>query len=73
MCTDTFSPWTEAGWRAEETMSLGIRKKDECPPVPTGEVNLETATDYIRAGAAVHGVGGELILKEALICRGSEG
>jgi len=35
------------------------------PLVPTGGVNLETATDYIRAGAAALGVGGELILKHA--------
>jgi 2-dehydro-3-deoxyphosphogluconate aldolase/(4S)-4-hydroxy-2-oxoglutarate aldolase len=28
-------------------------------------VNLETAADYIRAGAAALGVGGELILKHA--------
>jgi 2-dehydro-3-deoxyphosphogluconate aldolase/(4S)-4-hydroxy-2-oxoglutarate aldolase len=35
------------------------------PLVPTGGVNLETATDYIRAGAAALGVGGELVLKHA--------
>jgi 2-dehydro-3-deoxyphosphogluconate aldolase/(4S)-4-hydroxy-2-oxoglutarate aldolase len=35
------------------------------PLVPTGGVNLETAADYIRAGAAALGVGGELILKHA--------
>lgn len=35
------------------------------PLVPTGGVNLETAADYIRAGAAVLGVGGELVLKHA--------
>ena len=34
--------------------------------VPTGGVNLENAADYIRAGAAALGVGGELISKEAL-------
>lgn len=38
----------------------------QVPLVPTGGVNLETAGDYIRAGAAALGVGGELILKEAL-------
>jgi 2-dehydro-3-deoxyphosphogluconate aldolase/(4S)-4-hydroxy-2-oxoglutarate aldolase len=38
----------------------------QVPLVPTGGVNLETATDYIRAGAAALGVGGELILKDAL-------
>jgi 2-dehydro-3-deoxyphosphogluconate aldolase / (4S)-4-hydroxy-2-oxoglutarate aldolase len=36
------------------------------PMVPTGGVNLETAADFIRAGAAALGVGGELILKQAL-------
>jgi 2-dehydro-3-deoxyphosphogluconate aldolase / (4S)-4-hydroxy-2-oxoglutarate aldolase len=36
------------------------------PLVPTGGVNLETAADYIRAGAAALGVGGELILKKAM-------
>src|SRR5258707_5647815 len=36
------------------------------PLVPTGGVNLETAADYIRAGAAALGVGGELILKHAI-------
>jgi len=35
------------------------------PLVPTGGVNLETAADYIRAGAAALGVGGELTLKHA--------
>jgi 2-dehydro-3-deoxyphosphogluconate aldolase/(4S)-4-hydroxy-2-oxoglutarate aldolase len=35
------------------------------PLVPTGGVNLETAGDYIRAGAAALGVGGELVLKHA--------
>ena len=35
------------------------------PLVPTGGVNLETAADYIRAGAAALGVGGELVLKHA--------
>jgi 2-dehydro-3-deoxyphosphogluconate aldolase/(4S)-4-hydroxy-2-oxoglutarate aldolase len=35
------------------------------PLVPTGGVNLETAGDYIRAGAAALGVGGELLLKHA--------
>jgi 2-dehydro-3-deoxyphosphogluconate aldolase / (4S)-4-hydroxy-2-oxoglutarate aldolase len=33
--------------------------------VPTGGVNLETTADYIRAGAAALGVGGELVLKHA--------
>jgi 2-dehydro-3-deoxyphosphogluconate aldolase / (4S)-4-hydroxy-2-oxoglutarate aldolase len=37
----------------------------EVPLVPTGGVNLETAADYIRAGAAALGVGGELILRHA--------
>ncbi len=44
----------------------------QVPLVPTGGVNLETAADYIRAGAAALGVGGELILKEALKARKAE-
>jgi len=36
------------------------------PFVPTGGVNLETAADYIRAGAAALGVGGEMISRDAL-------
>jgi 2-dehydro-3-deoxyphosphogluconate aldolase/(4S)-4-hydroxy-2-oxoglutarate aldolase len=35
------------------------------PLVPTGGVNLETAADYLRAGAAALGIGGELVLKHA--------
>jgi 2-dehydro-3-deoxyphosphogluconate aldolase/(4S)-4-hydroxy-2-oxoglutarate aldolase len=42
------------------------------PMVPTGGVNLETAGDFIRAGAAALGVGGELILKQALLERKAE-
>jgi len=38
----------------------------DIPLVPTGGVNLETAADFLRSGAAALGVGGELILKEAL-------
>jgi 2-dehydro-3-deoxyphosphogluconate aldolase / (4S)-4-hydroxy-2-oxoglutarate aldolase len=38
----------------------------QVPLVPTGSVSLETVTDYIRAGAAAVGVGGELVLKNAL-------
>jgi len=34
--------------------------------VPTGGVNLETAADFIRAGAEALGVGGELISSSAL-------
>ena len=44
----------------------------EVPLVPTGGVNLETAADYIRAGAAALGVGGELVQKEALKFRNAE-
>ena len=40
--------------------------------VPTGGVNLETAADYIRAGAAALGVGGELVQKEALKTRNTD-
>jgi len=42
------------------------------PLVPTGGVNLDTAADYIRAGAAALGVGGELMPKEALQLRQAE-
>jgi len=38
----------------------------QIPLVPTGGVNLNTAADFIRAGAAALGVGGELILPAAL-------
>ena len=44
----------------------------QVPLVPTGGVNLETAASYIRAGAAALGVGGELILKNAVQERKSE-
>jgi 2-dehydro-3-deoxyphosphogluconate aldolase/(4S)-4-hydroxy-2-oxoglutarate aldolase len=44
----------------------------QVPIVPTGGVTLETAADYIRAGAAALGVGGELILKDALKARKAE-
>jgi 2-dehydro-3-deoxyphosphogluconate aldolase/(4S)-4-hydroxy-2-oxoglutarate aldolase len=36
------------------------------PFVPTGGVNLDNAADFIRAGAAALGVGGELVDKAAL-------
>jgi 2-dehydro-3-deoxyphosphogluconate aldolase / (4S)-4-hydroxy-2-oxoglutarate aldolase len=38
----------------------------QIPFVPTGGVNLETAADFIRAGAAALGVGGELVQAAAL-------
>jgi 2-dehydro-3-deoxyphosphogluconate aldolase / (4S)-4-hydroxy-2-oxoglutarate aldolase len=38
----------------------------QIPFVPTGGVNLETAADFIRAGAAALGIGGELVHAEAL-------
>ncbi len=38
----------------------------QIPLVPTGGVTLETAADFIRAGAAALGVGGELVQGEAL-------
>lgn len=44
----------------------------QVPMVPTGGVNLETASDYIRAGAAALGVGGELVQKEAVRARNAE-
>ena len=34
--------------------------------VPTGGVNLNTAAEFIEAGAAALGVGGELVQTEAL-------
>lgn len=44
----------------------------QVPMVPTGGVNLDTAGEYVRAGAAALGVGGELILKQALQERKAE-
>ncbi len=44
----------------------------QVPMVPTGGVNLETAADYIRAGAAALGVGGELVQKDAVRVRNAE-
>src|SRR5579859_497599 len=41
----------------------------QIPFVPTGGVNLETAADYIRAGASALGVCGEMIAKDALKAR----
>jgi 2-dehydro-3-deoxyphosphogluconate aldolase/(4S)-4-hydroxy-2-oxoglutarate aldolase len=41
----------------------------EVPLVPTGGVNLETCADFIAAGATALGVGGELIVKEAIRLR----
>lgn len=38
----------------------------QIPFVPTGGVNLETAADFIRAGAAALGVGGELVQADEL-------
>lgn len=38
----------------------------DVPMVPTGGVNLDTAEDFIRAGAAALGVGGELVQADAL-------
>jgi 2-dehydro-3-deoxyphosphogluconate aldolase/(4S)-4-hydroxy-2-oxoglutarate aldolase len=38
----------------------------QIPMVPTGGVNLETAADFIRAGAAALGVGGELVSAAAI-------
>lgn len=36
------------------------------PLVPTGGVNLQTVGDFFKAGAAAVGVGGELVLKDAI-------
>lgn len=38
----------------------------DVPMVPTGGVNLETAADFIHAGAAALGIGGELVSAAAL-------
>ena len=38
----------------------------QVPMIPTGGVNLNTAADFIHAGAAALGVGGELISVDAL-------
>jgi 2-dehydro-3-deoxyphosphogluconate aldolase / (4S)-4-hydroxy-2-oxoglutarate aldolase len=38
----------------------------QIPLVPTGGVNLNTAADFIEAGAAALGVGGELVRADAL-------
>jgi len=38
----------------------------QVPLVPTGGVNLDTAAEFIEAGAAALGVGGELVLADAL-------
>jgi 2-dehydro-3-deoxyphosphogluconate aldolase/(4S)-4-hydroxy-2-oxoglutarate aldolase len=38
----------------------------QIPLVPTGGVNLDTAAEFIQAGAAALGVGGELVQAEAL-------
>jgi 2-dehydro-3-deoxyphosphogluconate aldolase/(4S)-4-hydroxy-2-oxoglutarate aldolase len=44
----------------------------QVPLVPTGGVSLETAKHYIHAGAAALGVGGELILKDAVKARNAD-
>ena len=38
----------------------------QIPMIPTGGVNLKTAADFLAAGAAALGIGGELILASAL-------
>jgi 2-dehydro-3-deoxyphosphogluconate aldolase/(4S)-4-hydroxy-2-oxoglutarate aldolase len=38
----------------------------QIPMIPTGGVNLQTAGDFLRAGAAALGVGGEFVLSSAL-------
>jgi 2-dehydro-3-deoxyphosphogluconate aldolase / (4S)-4-hydroxy-2-oxoglutarate aldolase len=38
----------------------------QVPMVPTGGVNLETAADFLRAGADALGIGGELVSAAAL-------
>jgi 2-dehydro-3-deoxyphosphogluconate aldolase/(4S)-4-hydroxy-2-oxoglutarate aldolase len=41
----------------------------DVPLVPTGGVNLDTAPDFIMAGSAALGVGGELLKKDVLQSR----
>jgi len=38
----------------------------QIPLVPTGGVNLNTAAEFIEAGAAALGIGGELVQADAL-------
>jgi len=38
----------------------------QVPMVPTGGINLNTAADFIRAGSAALGIGGELVSASAL-------
>ena len=56
MCTDTFSPSTAAGWRAEETMPLPIKPKTGCrwDVVSLGEVMLRFDPGEYRIGTARH-------------------
>ena len=44
----------------------------QVPLIPTGGVNLETAGDFLKAGSAALGVGGELVLADALKARQPE-
>ena len=44
----------------------------QVPLIPTGGVNLDTAADFLKAGSAALGVGGELILADALKARKPE-
>ena len=39
----------------------------EVPLIPTGGVNLDTAAEFIRAGAAALGIGSELVSASALV------
>ncbi len=45
----------------------------QVPMIPTGGVNLETAADFIRAGADALGIGGELVAPAALKSGDSSG
>jgi 2-dehydro-3-deoxyphosphogluconate aldolase/(4S)-4-hydroxy-2-oxoglutarate aldolase len=44
----------------------------QIPLIPTGGVNLETAADFLKSGASALGVGGELVLADALKSRQPE-
>ena len=44
----------------------------QVPLIPTGGVNLDTAADFLKAGSAALGIGGELILADALKARKPE-
>ena len=44
----------------------------DIPLVPTGGVNLDTLPEYFKAGAALVGAGGDLVLQDAVDSRDME-